>query len=143
MELDSRIWGPHFWFFLHTIAMTYPHYPTSENKKKIYELIRTFPLFLPNKTMSANFADLIDTYPVAPYLDNRETFIKWVFFIHNIINERLEKPKISLSEFYKLYYDQYKPTETKMIEYIKLKQKIIYITILFLFVFLIYYFSDK
>ena len=23
--LDPKIWGPHYWFFLHTVAITYPY----------------------------------------------------------------------------------------------------------------------
>ena len=36
--LDPTIWGPHYWFFLHTIAMTYPIRPNDVTKKKYYEL---------------------------------------------------------------------------------------------------------
>ena len=37
--LDPTIWGPHFWFFLHTIAMTYPIRPNDITRKKYYEFI--------------------------------------------------------------------------------------------------------
>ena len=40
MYLDPAIWGPHYWFFLHTLAMTYPHHPNSVTKKKI---LRIYP----------------------------------------------------------------------------------------------------
>jgi hypothetical protein len=39
-------------------------------------------------------------------LDNRDSFIKWVHFIHNKINEKLEKPIIPLNQFYINYYDK-------------------------------------
>ena len=44
-QLDPDIWGPHFWFVLHTMAMTYPHHPNAVTKKKYYEFIdeRCFP----------------------------------------------------------------------------------------------------
>ena len=29
-----EIWGPHYWFFLNTVAMTYPNYPNKVTKKK-------------------------------------------------------------------------------------------------------------
>ena len=35
MELSSTVWGPHYWFVLHTIALSYPIYPTNAIKKKI------------------------------------------------------------------------------------------------------------
>jgi hypothetical protein len=36
--LDSNTWGPHYWFFLHTIAISYPKHPNAITKKKIYDL---------------------------------------------------------------------------------------------------------
>jgi hypothetical protein len=45
--LDPKVWGPHYWFFLHTLAMTYPHHPNAVTKKKYYEFVQNLPLFLP------------------------------------------------------------------------------------------------
>jgi hypothetical protein len=39
VNLDPKIWGPHYWFFLHTLAMCYPNYPNEVTKKKYYELL--------------------------------------------------------------------------------------------------------
>ena len=41
-----------------------------------------------------NFSNLIDQYPVTPYLDSRDSFIKWTHFIHNKVNQSLDKPEI-------------------------------------------------
>ena len=35
MFLSSDVWGPKFWFFLQTVAMTYPEQPDARSKKKI------------------------------------------------------------------------------------------------------------
>ena len=35
MDLEPNIWGPHYWFFLHSITFTYPKKPTSATKKNI------------------------------------------------------------------------------------------------------------
>ena len=51
MFLSSDVWGPKYWFFLQTVAMTYPEHPDSRSKKKYYDLIQNFPMFLPNKRM--------------------------------------------------------------------------------------------
>ena len=126
LQLDPNIWGPHFWFFLHTLAITYPHYPNAVTKKKYYELIQNLPLFIPVESNGKDFIKLLDEYPVTAYLDSRESLIKWMHFIHNKINEKLEKPKISINEFYFRYYEEYKPKDIKMREYCRLKEKIIY-----------------
>lgn len=142
-NLDPKIWGPKFWFFLHTISLSYPKYPNAITKKKYYEFIQNLPLFLPVEEIASKFSKLLDKYPIQPYLDNKESFIKWCWFIHNKINEQLEKPVISLNDFYIKYYENYKSTNTKLIEYYKIRQKLIYITIIISICFLIYYLYDK
>ena len=141
--LDPKIWGPHYWFFIHTVAMTYPIRPNAVTKKKYYEFIQNLPLFIPVESISGEFSKLIDKYPVTPYLDNRESLIRWTHFIHNKINQKLEKPQISLSEFYVQYYEEYKSQNVKMVEYYKLREKAIYCGILVTIAGGIYYLYDK
>ena len=140
--LDPTVWGPHYWFFLHTISMNYPFKPNTITKKKYYELIQNFPMFIPIEKMSSDFSKLIDEYPVTPYLDNRESFIRWVHFIHNKVNQKLEKENISLEKFYNIYYERYKPRNIKMSEYNNIKRKVIYFLILCSIIFSIYYFYN-
>ena len=126
MNLNPEIWGPSFWFFLHTISFHYPLHPNDVIKKKYYDFIMNFHLFIPVEKISKEFNELVDKYPISPYLDSRDSFISWTHFIHNKINEKLEKPKISINEFYFRYYEEYKPKDIKMREYCRLKEKIIY-----------------
>lgn len=141
--LDPKVWGPHYWFFLHTLAMTYPHHPNSVTKKKYYEFIQNLPLFLPVEEISGEFTKLIEKYPITPYLDNRDSFVRWMHFIHNKINEKLEKPPISLNDFFIKYYDEYKSKDTKLAEYYKLKEKVLYFGLVGIILGSIYYLYDK
>ena len=141
--LDPKVWGPHYWFFLHTLAMTYPHHPNAVTKKKYYEFIQNLPLFLPVEEISGEFSKLIDKYPITPYLDNRDSFVRWMHFIHNKINEKLEKPTISLNEFFVEYYNEYKSHDEKFTEYYRIREKVIYFGIVFGMAGAIYYLYDK
>lgn len=141
--LDPKVWGPHYWFFLHTIAMTYPHHPNTITKKKYYEFIQNLPLFIPVEKISSEFSKLIDKYPITPYLDNRDSFVRWSHFIHNKINEKLEKPLISLNDFFVKYYEDYKSRDIKLIEYYKIREKMVYVVIISVIIGAIYYLYDK
>ena len=141
--LDPKIWGPHYWFFLHTIAMSYPIHPNAVTKKKYYDFVQNIPLFIPVESMAGEFSKLLDQYPVQPYLDNKESFIRWMWFIHNKINKKLEKPQISLNDFYVKYYEEYKPINEKMSEYYKIRGKLIYSGIIISIFGGIYYLYDK
>jgi hypothetical protein len=143
MGLDSTIWGPPMWFFLHTSAMCYPLYPNAITKKKYYDFFQNLPLFIPIEPMASHFSRLLEEYPISPYLDNRESLTRWVWFIHNKINEKLEKPPISLSDFYVKYYEQYKSKDVKLVEYYRIREKVIYFLIITGIVTATYYLYDK
>jgi len=143
MALDAKVWGPHYWFFLHTIAISYPLRPNAVTKKKYYEFIQNIPLFIPIESIATNFTKLLDEYPITPYLDTRDSFIRWIHFIHNKINQQLEKPNITLAQFYEQYYEAYKPKELKNKEYYKWRNRLIYLVIIGLFIWLITYLYHK
>jgi hypothetical protein len=143
VNLDPKVWGPHYWFFIHSVAMTYPHHPNAVTKKKYYEFIQNLPLFLPVEEISSEFSKLIDKYPITPYLDNRDSLISWTHFIHNKINQKLEKPQISLNDFYIKYYEEYKSDNVKAAEYYKLKEKVIYCLLIATIIGSIFYLYDK
>ena len=131
MNLDSKVWGPHYWFVLYSIAITYPNTPNNVTKKKYYEFIQNLPLFLPHDEISNYFSNMLIKYPVTPYLDSRDSFTRWVHFMHNRINVILNKPEITLKEAYQNYYDNYKPKIQKNIENILIKKKYIYSALFF------------
>ena len=141
--LDPKIWGPHYWFFLHTVAMTYPYHPNAVTKKKYYEFVQNIPIFIPVEEISKEFERMIDQYPITPYLDNRDSFVRWMHFIHNKINEKLEKPPITLNDFFVQYYNEYKSQNEKLSEFYKLREKLIYGGILVSILGVIYYLYDK
>lgn len=94
----STVWGPHYWFMLHTMVYHYPEIPTSTTKKKYHDFIHNLPLFLPNHIMGDYFSELLDKYPLTPYLDSRDAFIRWMHFIHNKINIRIGKQELSFKD---------------------------------------------
>jgi hypothetical protein len=100
-------------------------------------------LFIPVAEISKEFEKMLDVYPITPYLDNRDSFVRWMHFMHNKINEKLEKPQITLNDFFVQYYNEYKSQNEKLAEFYKLKEKMIYGGILVLLLGSIYYLYDK
>ena len=123
--------------------MTYPKNPSETIKKIYYKFIQDLPFFLPDEKISNDFSKLLNKYPVSPYLDSKEAFIKWVHFIHNIINKKLNKKTINMSEFLIEYYENYKPKELINLEYKKNKEKIIYSGLLILLISVTLYLYHK
>lgn len=108
-QFDPSVWGPHYWFFLHTISHAYPLHPNQVTKRKYYDLIMNMPLFIPNHNMASYFSEILTLYPVTPYLDSRESFIRWMIFIHNKINIKLGYKEIQHEHAIDLYCNEYLP----------------------------------
>lgn len=142
-NLNPDIWGPKYWFFLYTIAHSYPLSPNDSTKKKYYDLIANFPLFIPVSDIGNTFSHFLDAYPVTPYLDSRESMIKWVHFIHNKINVFLGKPELSYYKAMNLYYENYKLKEVKKRNERKNKHKYIYASVVGLLIALIIFIIYK
>lgn len=110
LMLDPEVWAPHYWFVLQTIALSYPEWPTDTAKKKYYDLIHNFPLFVPSG--EASLVALLDEYPVTPYLDSRESFQRWIHFIYNKILVQLGRKEVVREEADVAYWAHYIPKET-------------------------------
>jgi hypothetical protein len=130
MALEPKVWGPFYWFVLHTITLSYPLNPNEVTKKKYYEFIQNLPLFIPNSDIGDAFSKIINDYPVTPYLDSRPSFIKWMHFIHNKINLSLGKEEVSMDDAMISYYEHYKPKEVKQEEHRKSREKYVFLFII-------------
>lgn len=141
MNLNPDIWGPHYWFVLYTIAISYPINPNDVTKKKYYDFIQNLPLFIPIPDIGNNFSQFIDKYPVTPYLDSRESFTKWIHFIHNKINIYLGKPELSYYESMNKYYENYKLKTLKKEEENRKKFKYIYASLIIILLIIVIIFN--
>lgn len=104
---DPATWGPHFWFFMHTIARSYPAAPSETMRKKYYNFYQDLPVFLPVQSIGNSFAKLLDKYPVSPYLSSRVELIKWTNYIHNKVNTKLLKEQVPFESSTRLYWSAY------------------------------------
>uniref|UniRef100_A0A6C0DCI8 thiol oxidase n=1 Tax=viral metagenome TaxID=1070528 RepID=A0A6C0DCI8_9ZZZZ len=141
MHFDPSVWGPHYWFFIHTVSESYPKNPNDVTKRKYYDFIQNIPLFIPVPEMGDKFSRLLDKYPVTPYLDNRDSFVRWTHFIHNKYNVMLGKPEIPLPLALEMYRDQYKPKPIYLADKIKMRKHylIMAIILILLGLIIIYY----
>ena len=125
MGLNPKVWLPHLWFVLYTIAVEYPQTPNDVTKKKYYTLIQNLPVFFPEYPMGSNFIDLLDKYPVTPYLSSRLSLMKWIHYIQNKINLQMEEESLDFYECLEKYYDSYKPSEMRNREIVKTRKRYI------------------
>lgn len=141
---NPEVWGPPYWFFLHTIALTYPHYPNANTKKIYYNFFRNFSLFIPVEAIAKEYEHtILHVCPIVPYLDDRKSLVKWILFLHNHINKKLEKPTLSMNEFLYQYNRLYVPKPKKNMEYLYWKRRIVYCLVMISLILLIFYLMKK
>lgn len=138
---DAKIWGPHYWFFMMTVAMTYSDFPSDVTKRKYYDFFMNLPLFIPDKTIAKEFVAMLDDYPLTPYLSSKDSLIRWVVFIHNKINTKLGKPNMSLDEAMQKYFDNYMPKPVHLHQELKVKRYYIHVAFILACLFAIYWYS--
>jgi len=88
----TRIWGPWAWCFLHTISFNYPAQPTLTQKKQYRDFILSLQHVLPCGHCRKNLTKNLKRHPLTiKDMKNRETFSKWLYDLHEIVNKMLQK----------------------------------------------------
>ena len=88
----TSIWGPAMWHALHTISFDYPVHPCNADKKHYKEFIESLKYVLPCKYCRVNLTNNLKIYPIREcHMKNRDTFSRYVFNLHEIINKMLGK----------------------------------------------------
>jgi len=88
----TTIWGPSMWHCIHTISFNYPVYPTKEDKIHYMNFIKNLKYVLPCGKCRKNLIKNLKKLPLnISDMESRETFSKYVYNLHEIINEMLCK----------------------------------------------------
>jgi predicted nucleotidyltransferase len=96
----TTVWGPAMWHYIHTMSFNYPDNPTAENKKHYKEFVYNLRNVLPCKYCRINLTNNLKKKPLEMcHMKNRETFSRYIYELHEVINKMLNK-KSNLT-----YYD--------------------------------------
>jgi hypothetical protein len=109
--MNTTFWGPDGWVLLHSIAYTYPENPKKSDKEKYNKFYKILPKILPCKYCRSSLIEFYNELPLEPALISRDLLTKWIYDIHNKVNEKLrcqgflDKPNPSLASVNKSYKD--------------------------------------
>lgn len=113
MNPDPEIWGNNFWFTLHSVSFFYPEYPTSTDMHKYKTFFETISYVLPCPSCKEHYRKILNDYPIDPYLESRDSLIRWVILVHNKVNLRIGKKEISYQDAINEYSKKYIRPEKK------------------------------
>ena len=88
----TTIWGPPMWHYLHTMSFNYPVKPSKKAKKAYRDFVLNLQNVLPCGKCRENLKHNFKRLPLSfPKMKNRETFSKYIFVLHELINKILTK----------------------------------------------------
>jgi Erv1 / Alr family len=88
----TTVWGPSLWHFLHTMSFNYPVEPTQEQKTHYRNFVLNLRHVLPCKYCRMNLVTNFKQLPLTmSHMKNRETFSRYVYDLHELINKMLHK----------------------------------------------------
>lgn len=79
--MDTRYWGPSGWKLLHLIAIG----PNASKNRTFWEML---PFILPCKFCRASLSIYYEKHPIPKYPSK---FSKWLYTIHNCVNNKLRE----------------------------------------------------
>jgi len=88
--MDTRYWGPSGWKLLHSISFSY----TDSLKKEYKDFFNAVAYILPCKFCRKSYSEYIIDDPVEKSLDSKEQLTKWLWRIHNKVNEKLRSQRL-------------------------------------------------
>ena len=101
--MDPNIWGPQLWFSLHIITLNYPNNPSDIEKHNYKKFFETLINVIPCNYCKHNLKIHMKKLPIDNALNNKNSLVKWLFNIHNLTNEHLNKKIFTYQEFISKY----------------------------------------
>ena len=103
--LMTRLWGPSGWLFLHCVSFGYPYKidPTNpehiEKQNDYYRFFYYLGKVMPCKYCRNSYMEFFTKSSPMSHLGSRKEFTKWLYDIHNMVNDKLGVPKCEVPTF--------------------------------------------
>jgi hypothetical protein len=111
--MQSRVFGPPLWVALHAITFGYPaENPTKEQQQAYLQFFRSLEHVLPCKYCRLSYRRFIAARGRAPLsqatMKNRDSLARWLYCLHNLVNERLGKSRCPSYERVRSRYETFR-----------------------------------
>ena len=103
--LMTRLWGPSGWMFLHCVSFGYPYKidPTNpehlEKQNDYYRFFYYLGKVLPCKYCRNSYMEFFANNSPMSKLGSRKEFTKWLYDVHNLVNDKLGVPSCERPSF--------------------------------------------
>lgn len=108
--MDTKIWGPHAWNFLHSVALAYPEKPSMADRNAYYRFFQDLGSVLPCHYCKLHYSEHFVASELTAALESRQLLFEWTVHLHNKVNKALRKPTLSVKEALQELQAQYSET---------------------------------
>jgi len=105
--MDPNVWGPPFWFSLHTVTFNYPIKPDEADQIRIKTFFKNLEYILPCVICRVHYAEHTASFPIDDHVGSRKELVMWLFNLHNKVNMSLGKKQYQFEEVFKFYEEYY------------------------------------
>ena len=110
LSMNTKVWGPPTWFFLHSMAMAYPKKIDDKNprhiliKKNMNKFLNSLGNILPCPICGESYSYYITLkdFQIWDHLDSRKNLTFFIYKIHNKVNEKLGVPVCNRPTFHEV-----------------------------------------
>jgi hypothetical protein len=108
INLDSKIWGPHGWFFIESIVIALPENISPSLQKELKHFFISLSSLLPCEKCRYHFLKYIKKTNIMDIdFSKKDKVLKWINTVHNEIRKRNGSNTISIEKTIKYYDDKY------------------------------------
>ena len=113
INLNPKIWGPHAWFFIESIAISLPDTITLETQNELKHFFISISFLLPCETCRNHFSEYIKKTDIMNIdFSTKTKVLTWINNIHNEVRKRNKCKTIPIDKTVKYYNEKYN-IETK------------------------------
>jgi hypothetical protein len=88
----TSVWGPAMWHYLHAMSFNYPVEPSENDKRNYRDFVMKLKYVLPCKYCRINLKKNLKSKPLTIcHMKNRETFSRYIYELHELVNQMLNK----------------------------------------------------
>jgi hypothetical protein len=97
---STAIWGPAVWHFLHVISFNYKVNPTEAEKDQYSAFLMSLGGVLPCRVCRDHYLENVQAAKFTrQVLQNRHTFSRFIYRLHQVVNERHHKQSLPVSYY--------------------------------------------
>lgn len=90
--MQTAVWGPLMWGFLHAMSFNYPVEPTRLQRRRYCRFLLTLGTVLPCRYCRENFMTNLKTAKFSSsVLRDRHSFSRFIYDLHNCVSDALGK----------------------------------------------------